>query len=123
MAITTIQFKRGSKKAWNVLNLVLEAGEPGFEKDTSRFKIGDGKTPWNDLPYQDQANNSIYSADTLKDFPVDGDENIIYKATLESKLYQWNSEEKNYQQLYADNLDNIFKNVEVIYGGNASGNY
>ena len=27
------------------------AGEPGFEVDTYRLKIGDGKTAWNDLPY------------------------------------------------------------------------
>jgi hypothetical protein len=30
---------------------VLEAGELGFESDTTNLKIGDGSTSWNDLPY------------------------------------------------------------------------
>lgn len=36
---------------WTARNEVLLAGEPGVETDTDRFKIGDGVTPWNDLPY------------------------------------------------------------------------
>lgn len=48
---TTFQFKRGTADRWEELNLVLAAGEPGFEVDTNRFKIGNGKTPWNELPY------------------------------------------------------------------------
>ena len=32
-------------------NPVLSAGEPGFELDTGKLKIGDGSTYWNDLPY------------------------------------------------------------------------
>jgi hypothetical protein len=26
-------------------------GEPGFEKDTQKLKIGDGETAWRNLPY------------------------------------------------------------------------
>lgn len=53
MAVT-IQLKRGSSLAWQRLNPTLAIGEPGFEKDTYRLKIGDGITPWNELPYQDE---------------------------------------------------------------------
>ena len=53
MAVT-IQLKRGSSLAWQRLNPILAIGEPGFEKDTYRLKIGDGFTPWNELPYQDE---------------------------------------------------------------------
>jgi len=29
----------------------LAAGEPGYESDTGKLKIGDGTTPWNNLAY------------------------------------------------------------------------
>jgi hypothetical protein len=29
----------------------LRQGEPGFEYDTGKLKIGDGFTPWTSLPY------------------------------------------------------------------------
>lgn len=48
---TTFQLKRGSAARWEELNLILAAGEPGFEVDTNRLKIGNGETPWNELPY------------------------------------------------------------------------
>ena len=41
---TTFQFHRGLSEAWNRVNPVLKYGEPGFEKDTNRLKIGDGST-------------------------------------------------------------------------------
>lgn len=33
------------------INEVLYSGELCVETDTLLFKIGDGQTPWNDLPY------------------------------------------------------------------------
>ena len=48
---TTFRLKRGLAAKWQELNLILDPGEPGFELDTYRLKIGDGKTAWNDLPY------------------------------------------------------------------------
>lgn len=32
-------------------NPILGDGEMGYEKDTGKMKIGDGITPWNNLPY------------------------------------------------------------------------
>ena len=48
---TTLQFRRGLAATWAKNNPILTYGEPGFEKDTYRLKIGDGVTPWNDLAY------------------------------------------------------------------------
>lgn len=48
---TTFQFKRATAARWQELNLVLAAGEPGYELDTGRLKIGNGETPWNELNY------------------------------------------------------------------------
>lgn len=36
---------------WTSLNPILLKGEIAFESDSSRFKIGDGITAWNNLPY------------------------------------------------------------------------
>lgn len=49
--ITQLQFKRGDAEAWARINPILEDGEPGYEKDTFKMKIGDGITSWNNLPY------------------------------------------------------------------------
>jgi hypothetical protein len=46
-----IKLKRGLSSEWSQLNPVLKLGEPGYEKDTKKLKIGDGVTLWNDLPY------------------------------------------------------------------------
>lgn len=52
--ITSIQFKRGTKQA---LTALLQGsskpfrGEPIWEIDTNRLKIGDGENDYSDLPY------------------------------------------------------------------------
>ena len=48
---TTFKLRRGKKEAWERNNPVLAYGEPGFEFDTNRLKIGDGVTAWVNLPY------------------------------------------------------------------------
>ena len=47
----TILFRRGTDNEWTQANPVLKLGELGFVTDTKRFKIGDGLTNWNSLPY------------------------------------------------------------------------
>lgn len=49
-----IQLRRGSEAFWESENTILFPGEPGVEMlngHPSRMKIGDGKTPWNELQY------------------------------------------------------------------------
>ena len=46
-----IQFRRDTAAAWTAANPVLASGEMGVETDTNQFKIGNGSTPWNSLPY------------------------------------------------------------------------
>ena len=43
--------KRFTKESWTNNNPILNEDELGFESDTFSFKIGDGKTRWNDLEY------------------------------------------------------------------------
>lgn len=44
-------FKRGNAETWAKKNILLGPGEPGFELDTGKLKVGDGVHAWNDLPY------------------------------------------------------------------------
>jgi len=46
-----IQIRRDSSVAWNNVNPILNQGEPGFELDSGRLKVGDGNTRWTELPY------------------------------------------------------------------------
>lgn len=45
------QWKRATAAAWTAANTVLADGEPGYEKDTGKFKIGNGVSGWNARPY------------------------------------------------------------------------
>ena len=90
---TKFRLRRGTSEAWNRVNPVLLYGEPGFEKDTNKLKIGDGVKAWNDLPYLTQdfhigkddktiiyENNqlSLYGYETaaVGQFPVKGENNL-----------------------------------------------
>jgi hypothetical protein len=52
-----IQFRRGTYAEWNSADPVLASGEFALQTDASTgvaagsFKIGDGSTVWNSLPY------------------------------------------------------------------------
>ena len=48
---TQIQYRRGLASEWVSVNPILAEGEPGYEKDTGKFKVGNGINYWNDLPY------------------------------------------------------------------------
>lgn len=46
-----IQFLRGTASAAESANPILAAGQPFFETDTNKLKIGDGTSYYNQLPY------------------------------------------------------------------------
>lgn len=48
-----VQQRHDTRAAWESSNPVLLAGELGFVTDDhSLYKLGDGITPWNSLPYR-----------------------------------------------------------------------
>lgn len=49
--MTVIKLRRDDSVQWSMQNPILAEGEPGYELDSERLKIGDGKTHWNQLPY------------------------------------------------------------------------
>ena len=112
---TTFRLKRGTAARWAEVNPILDQGEPGFVYDENRLKIGDGVTHWNDLPYID-GKREVGNFDYVEDFPLIGDENIIYKAEKEQSLYQFNAETKEYEKLSnGQGIDDI----QIINGGTA----
>ncbi len=51
MPFIQLQFRRSPAAQWTSDNPILASGEMGIETDTNKFKIGDGTTHWNSLPY------------------------------------------------------------------------
>jgi hypothetical protein len=46
-----ILLRRDNSVTWTYNDPVLMTGEPGYETDTGRLKIGNGQSPWSDLNY------------------------------------------------------------------------
>lgn len=49
--MTRIVHRHDTSANWTSINPTLSQGEFGVEDDTGKFKIGDGQTAWNSLPY------------------------------------------------------------------------
>lgn len=111
-----LQLKRGTAARWFELNPVLAVGEPGFEYDTKKLKIGDGSTAWNNLPYVGEG--ELYTSPTFTELPNIGDSNCLYRVVDEKTLYQWNPYDHKYEA-----LNNAFNpnEITIIHGGNANG--
>lgn len=59
----TVRLRGDVAANWTANNPVLAQDEIGIERDTNRLKIGDGSTPWADLPYWglgDHQHNDLY---------------------------------------------------------------
>lgn len=112
------QFKRATAARWWELNHVLLAGEPGYETDTKKFKIGDGSTPWHDLPYIGDG-NEINAVNSITELPQTGNPTIIYKVSNEKTLYQWNATDSKYEPLTSGG-DFDPSNIKLINGGKAN---
>ena len=96
---TTFQFKRSTARKWYQLNPTLAQGEPGYEIDSGKVKIGNGVTPWRKLDYinGNSSNSGVYNGETIADFPQIGSSQIIYKASAERALYQFNENINEYE--------------------------
>lgn len=90
----------------------MRQGEPGFETDTGKLKIGDGLTPWNALPYIESVNSVINIRQNQK-FPQKGDPDVIYKKEDTKELYQFNTFTGRYEKLISDNFSNIASTGDI----------
>lgn len=115
----TYQLRRGLSSTWKNNNPLLLAGEPGYELDTHKVKIGDGTSYWKDLPYIGEHN--IVSYATHIEFPSVGNVNYLYKANDEDMLYCWDDKEADYVIIGPAEVDGDV--IDYIDGGNAFGPY
>lgn len=124
---TTFKLKRGTAARWAELNPILAQGEPGFAYDVNLLKVGNGETPWNDLPYINDSETGVVSAPKVTDFPEVGDIDVIYKAYEEKTLYQWNEITSSYEELVSRlvNVNDLVQDegsVLILNGGSATDN-
>ena len=118
------QFKRGTAQRLIEVNPILRQGEPGFEYDTGKLKIGDGFTPWLALPYINDVNVSgqeeMVVVASYSDLPKVGDESKLYRVVEDKLLYQWNLQRNLYESLGSQgSFDPTI--ITLINGGNANG--
>lgn len=111
-----VQFKRGTKVN---LELVLRdankplVGEPIWETDTNKMKVGDGINNYADLPYiggGESQQQIIFGS--RYEFPNIGEDNKLYIAKDEQNAYIWKG--LHYEIVAFDNM------VTEIDGGSAS---
>lgn len=106
---TTFKVRRGQSQIWANINPILAEGEPGYELDTHRLKIGDGEKSWNELPYIGGSSTEIPEL-----------QGYVTKEELESlvKTYIPSSEKENQIKVLSDgtmeiNSLNITKLVQT----------
>jgi hypothetical protein len=58
-----IQIKRGLTDSWKRLKRPLAAGQPGYDKNKNKLKIGDGETLWQELPYTGLSKEEVLSSE------------------------------------------------------------
>lgn len=114
--MATLQLKRGTAARLSEVNLVLAAGEPCYAYDVKKLRIGDGITPWNELP--DVGGDELYCTTTYEELPSVGTPNCIYKVEEKKTLYQWNAAEAKYEPLSSgEGFDP--SQISLINGGSA----
>ena len=65
MSYGTFKLRRDTAANWTSSNPTLASGEPGYETDTAKLKIGDGSTAWVSLAYF--ASGSSYTDEQAQD--------------------------------------------------------
>ena len=75
--------RRGTAEEWMRINPQLNIGEPGYEIDTNRLKIGNGFDDWLSLPY---ISSPIIMVDVL---PIYGMTGILYIKSIDYTVWIW----------------------------------
>ena len=77
---TTFKFRRNLASYWEKKNPVLAEGEPCFELDTGKLKIGNGTTAYNDLQYinSDSVQIEVATKDIIGAVLSSDEKNQIY---------------------------------------------
>lgn len=108
--MTKIQLRRDTAVNWSTNNPTPSVGEPCFETDTGKLKIGDGITAYNSLPYQGGTSDTAVTTDTAQ--------TISGKKTFTNDIIinQWNSNVSPIRETHID-LSNGNGNVFISANG------
>lgn len=108
--MTKIQLRRDTATNWTTNNPIPASGEPCFETDTGKFKIGDGVIAYNDLPYQGEGGSTPTNMAT-----TDTDQTITGKKVF----LQPNSSNKGLNVALGDNATNPDISVHIGRASNS----
>jgi len=100
-----IQFRRGTRQEWIDKNPILDQGEPGYETDTGRYKIGNGILVWTRLQYATDSINPILLADNS---------NILNKTEVVSPEINFKTIEDTDIFTVPDGFEFLIDSMEVI---------
>lgn len=65
-----IQMRRGTSALWTSANPVLSSGELGIDTSEGSFKVGDGTTAWNSLPFANSAGSQVKFGNYLVEYII-----------------------------------------------------
>ena len=94
--MTKIQLRRDTAANWSTNNPTPSAGEPCFETDTGKLKIGDGITAYNSLPYQGGTSDTVVTTDTAQ--TISG----VKTFTNDININQWTSGSSSIREAHID---------------------
>lgn len=94
--MTKIQLRRDTAANWSTNNPTPSAGEPCFETDTGKLKIGDGVTAYNSLPYQGGTSDTAVTTDTAQ--TISG----LKTFTNDINISQWTSGSSSVRETHID---------------------
>lgn len=94
--MTKIQLRRDTAANWSTNNPTPSAGEPCFETDTGKLKIGDGITDYNSLPYQGGTSDTAVTTDTAQ--TISG----LKTFTNDINISQWTSGSSSIRETHID---------------------
>lgn len=94
--MTKIQLRRDTAANWSTNNPTPSAGEPCFETDTGKLKIGDGITAYNSLPYQGGTSDTAVTTNTEQE--ITG----LKTFTNDINISQWTSGSSSIRETHID---------------------
>nr|DAH26747.1 MAG TPA: hyaluronidase [Caudoviricetes sp.] len=110
--MTKIQLRRDTASNWSTNNPTPSEGEPCFETDTGKLKIGDGSTKYNDLVYQGSGSASANMVTTDTEQEITG----LKTFANDIVLRQWNSSTSPIREAHID-LSNGNQNQFITADG------
>ena len=115
-----IQQKADLRNEWENNNPVLLDQEIGFERNTGKFKMGDGLTPWNDLPYYLNIENGEQNSIVLNSVEnISGEMYVFFIKSIDmtnKKIYLCNEHQNLPEVSTNDYTDTTFSIEEYSVG-------